>query len=239
MSQNTTQTPRADAALLDDSDVSRYLLDNPEFFSRNPEVLVEMKSPGESRADGVVDFQAVMVDRLRDEIHNLAACTQDVIETSRVNMTYLTRTHAAVLALLSAQDAEHMARIITDDLPLLLDVEYVAFGFEQDIKAEAALRLPGVRMFPFGFVDAQVGEGGDVFLERDLLDDGTIFGDDSAAVRSAALARLRPGAHTASGLLVLGAAQSGAFHPGQGTDLLNFLARVTEKLFIRWLSPAP
>lgn len=233
MSQNTPlSTP-----MLDDSGVGQYLLDNPEFFSRNPDVLVQMQTPGEARADGVVDFQAVMVDRLRDEIQNLAACTQDVIETSRTNMTYLTRTHASVLALLSAQDAAHMARIITDDLPLLLDVEYVAFGFEQDIKAEAALRLPGARMLPFSYVDAQVGEGGDVFLIRDLMDDGTLFGDDSAAVRSAAIARLRPSAHTAAGVLVLGSTTPGAFHPGQGTDLLNFLARVTEKLFMKWLCP--
>lgn len=222
---------------LGDDDISRYLCDNPDFFSRNPEVLVKMKSPGESRADGVIDFQAVMVDRLRDEIQNLAACTQDVIETSRVNMTYLTRTHASVLALLSAQDPAHMARIIIDDLPLLLDVDQVAFGFEQDIKAEAGLRLPGARMFPFGFIDDQVGEGGDVFLVRDLLDDGTIFGTNGALVRSAAIARLRASQHTAQGLLVLGSSTPGAFHPGQGTDLLNFIARVTEKLFQRWLAP--
>lgn len=235
---NYNSRPDAETAALDDHDVGQYLLDNPGFFSRNPEVLVKMKTPGEERTDGVVDFQAVMVDRLRDEIQNLAACTQDVIATSRVNMTYLTRTHASVLALLSAQDAAHMARIITDDLPLLLDVEYVAFGFEQNIKAEAALRLPGVRMFPFGYIDAQVGEGGDVYLVRDMLDDGTIFADDCAAVRSAAIARLRPSIHTAQGLLVLGSSTSGTFHPGQGTDLLNFLARVTEKLFVRWFSPA-
>lgn len=236
MSQNTSHD--TDSQSLDDQEIGQYLIDNPGFFSRNPDVLVQMKTPGEMRTDGVVDFQAVMVDRLRDEIQNLAACTQDVIATSRTNMTYLTRTHASVLALLSAQDAAHMARIITDDLPLLLDVEYVAFGFEQDIKAEAALRLPGVRMFPFGYIDAQVGEGGDVFLLRDILDDGTVFADDSDAVRSAAFARLRPSAHTASGLLVLGSTTPGAFHPGQGTDLLNFLARVTEKLFLKWLTPA-
>jgi len=237
MTQSSNQNP--ELASLDDQDVGQYLIDNPAFFSRNPDVLVQMKTPGEERADGVVDFQTVMVDRLRDEIQNLAACTQDVISTSRSNMTYLTRTHACVLALLSAQDVAHMARIITDDLPLLLDVEYVAFGFEQDMKAQAALRLPGVRMFPIGYIDAQVGEGGDVFLLRDMLDDGTVFGDDCDAVRSGAFARLRPSAHTASGLLVLGSTTPGAFHPGQGTDLLNFLARVTEKLFLKWLSPAP
>jgi len=234
MSTNTQTTP----PLLNDEDIGQYLLDNPAFFSRNPEVLVQMQGPTAVERDGVVDFQSIMVDRLRDEIHNLTACAQDVIETSRTNMTYLTRTHAAVLALLSAQDADHMARIISDDLPLLLDVDVVTFGFEQDIKAEAGLRLTGARMFPLGFLDTYIGEGGDIALVRDMLDDGAIFGDNQSLVQSAALARLRPGPNTAGGMIALGSNVPGAFHAGQGTDLLNFLARVCEKLFQKWLASA-
>ena len=222
---------------LSDDDIAQFLLDNPDFFSRNPDVLVQMQGPMTAESpDGVVDFQSALVDKLRDEITNLTACAQDVIETSRTNMTYLTRTHAAVLALLSAQDAPHMARIITDDLPLLLDVDVVAFGFEQDIKSETGLRLPGARMYPMGYLDAQIGEGGDVALVRDMLDDGTVFGDNNVLVRSAALARLRPSSTTGGGMIALGSSVSGAFHPGQGTDLLNFLARATEKLFQKWLA---
>jgi len=234
----TTNTQAAQT-ILNETEVSRFLRENPDFFSRNPEILVKMESPSRysDTPKGIVDFQTVMVDRLRDEVQNLAACTQDVIETSRNNMTFLTRTHAAVLALLSAHDAGHMARILTDDLPLLLDVDFVAFGFEQDIKAEAALRLPGVRMLPFGFVDAQVGVGGDVGLYQHIADDGSIFGDHSEDVHSAGLARLRSGAHMASGLLALGSATPGTFHPGQATDLLNFLARATEKMMSQWLMP--
>lgn len=236
-----TTNSQTTETLLNDDDVGDFLLQNPDFFSRNPDVLVKMQSPGRysDAPSGVVDFQAAMVDRLRDEVQNLAACTQDVIETSRNNMTYLTRTHAAVLALLSAHDAVHMAHILTDDLPLLLDVDFVAFGFEQDIKAQAALRLPGVRMLPFGFVDEQIGTGGDVTLVHDLMDDGTIFADQCEEVGSAALARLRSNSHMASGMLVLGSSTPGTFHPGQGTDLLNFLARTTEKLLSKWLAPKP
>jgi len=235
-SHNPTPAP-----LLNDSDVGEFLRTHPDFFSRNPDVLIQMQSPGRysDLPKGIVDFQSVMVDRLRDEVRNLTACTQDVIETSRNNMTHLTRTHASVLALLSAQDANHMARILTDDLPLLLDVDFVAFGFEQNIKAEAALRLPGVRMLPLGYIDAHVGIGGEVALVQDLLDDGTVFADHCQDVHSAAIARLRAGSHTASGLLILGSTTLGTFHPGQATDLLNFLARTIEKLLNKWLTPAP
>ena len=37
------------------------------------------------------------------------------------------------------------------------------------------------------------------------------------------------------GILALGARERGAFHPGQGSDLVNFLARVAELSLRRWL----
>ncbi len=221
-----------------DDEVGEYLLENPDFFSRNPEVLVNMKSPGrfEEKSGGVVDIQQVMLDRLKDEIENLTACTQDVIETSRDNMSYQTRTHAAVLALLGAPNAPSVTRTLIDDLPLLLDVDAVAFGFEREADTSAeVLALPGVRAYTWGYVDSCIGEGVEVRLHRDMFDDGTIFGEAAGLVRSAGLARLRNGAHTPGGLLALGSRTAGAFNPGQGTELLNFLARTVEKLLNKWL----
>ncbi len=221
-----------------DDEIGEYLLENPDFFSRNPEILVNMATPGryEKNPEGVVDFQQVMLDRLKGEIENLTACTQDVIETSRGNMSYQTRTHAAVLALMSASDEMTLARIITDDLPLLLDVDVVAYGFERDeLTKPQLLALPGVRAYSSGYVDGCLGEGIEVQLMRDVLDDGTIFGEAAPLVRSAGVARIRQGVNTPTGMFALGSRTGGAFNSGQGTELLNFLARVVEKMFHRCL----
>ncbi|MDH5189199.1 MAG: DUF484 family protein [Rhodospirillaceae bacterium] len=221
-----------------DDEIGEYLLEHPDFFSRNPDILVNMATPGryEQTPGGVVDFQQVMLDRLKGEIENLTACTQDVIETSRTNMSYQTRTHAAVLALLSASDALTLARIIIDDLPLLLDVDVVAYGFERDSLARPQLlALPGVHAYSKGYVDSCLGEGVEVQLMRDVLDDGTIFGEAASLVNSAGIARIRQGASTPNGLFALGSRTNGAFNSGQGTELLNFLARVVEKMFHRCL----
>ena len=241
MSSKTTGRKNISPTFNED-EVGEYLLEHPDFFSQNPEILVNMATPGrfEPGKEGVVDFQQVMLDRLKGEIENLTACTQDVIETSRTNMSYQTRTHAAILALLSVDDAQTLAHIVTQDLPLLLDVDVVAFGFERDSNATPTLlSLPGVRAYPKGYVDGCLGEGTEVQLMRDVLDDGSIFGEAASLVRSAGMARLRQGAYTPTGLLALGSRTGGAFHPGQGSELLNFLARVVEKIFHRCLETAP
>ena len=68
-------------------------------------------------------------------------------------------------------------------------------------------------------------------------DDGTVFGEAAGLIASAAIARLRPSTVTPQGMLALGARHAGTFHPTQGTDLLLFLARVTQHCLDRWLAP--
>ncbi|MDS4073000.1 MAG: DUF484 family protein, partial [Defluviicoccus sp.] len=79
-----------------------------------------------------------------------------------------------------------------------------------------------------GDVDRLIGEGNEVLLYRQFDDDCPLFDPAAKAVRSAALARLEPGAPGISGVLALGAHREDTFHPRQGTELLEFVARVTE-----------
>ena len=50
-----------------------------------------------------------------------------------------------------------------------------------------------------------------------------------------ALLRLRPSARAPTGLLALGSRVEGRFDPGQGTELLSFLARILELCIRTWL----
>ena len=58
-------------------------------------------------------------------------------------------------------------------------------------------------------------------------------------VRSDALIRLRISTNTPPALLALGSRQTGAFHAGQGTELLTFLSKVLEVSFRAWLHLPP
>ena len=224
---------------LTDQEVAAYLESQPEFLVRNPDILKSQEAPGRwSGADGVVDMQKVMTDRLRDEVQNLTECAQDMIHTSRDNMTYQTRTHAAVMALLGAGNVENACRILTEDFPLLLDVDAVVLGFEESPTLDPASPLysiPYVRLLPEGFIDAFVGDAQETRLTADYDDEAGLFGATPHQARSVAAVRLRPGLTTPDGLIVLGSRSPQTFQPGQGTDLLSFLTRVSERVLHLWL----
>ncbi len=87
-----------------------------------------------------------------------------------------------------------------------------------------------------GSVDELIGTGHDALLRSDVVGDPALFGAAAAGlVRSDALVRLRVSSAAPIGLLALGARKPGVFHPGQGTELLSFLAQVIEHSIRAWL----
>lgn len=218
--------------------VADYLRAHPDFFDAYEDVLATLIAPGKWTGDRVVDFQKILLERRMSEIEEMRNCAMEVIETSRTNMSVQSRTHAAVLAVLGATDFDHLVHVVTEDLPLLLDVDVVVLAFEAGGKPLAELVSSNIRHIYEGAVDQLVGIDRDVRLLRDIDDDGTIFGGAAALVRSAAIARLRPGTVTPAGIVALGTRGS-VFQPGQGTELITFLARVVESAVRRWQeSPA-
>jgi len=220
---------------LSSQQVSNFLSNNPKFFKENPDTLQSMEIPSRWSGDGVVDMQKFMLEQLRGEIDNLRDCTQDVIETSRTNMSVQTRTHTAALALLSASNFNQLISVISEDFPLLLDIHVAKIGFEPASSPETEIQSDAVTCYLPGDVDQLTGPDQDVVLMQNVNDDGSLFGEEAGLVHSAALARLRPGLRTPTGLLALGAKGS-AFYPGQGTELIGFLARVLERCIDRCLT---
>ncbi|MEE8393711.1 MAG: DUF484 family protein [Rhodospirillales bacterium] len=219
------------------ADIVDYLRSNPDFLTR-PGVFEAILPQGRWNEEGVVDMQQFMLERLREEIENLRNCAREVIDTSRSNMSTQTRTHAAVLAMLSAGDFEHLLRIITDDVSLLLDVDVAVVCLEAARNPAPQLASPLIKRLEPGSVDRLLGAENDTVLANTFIDEGgDIFGEAAGLVRSAALARIRPGLTTPGGIMALGS-RSHAFHPNQGSELVSFLARVMERCLHRWLEKA-
>ena len=209
--------------------VTDYLRHHPDFLADHPEVLEILTLPTRWSGDGVVDIQQFALEHLRGEIDNLRSCAMDLIDTSRGNLSSQTHIHSAVLALMGAETFEHLMRAVSDQLPLLLDVDVATVGFEPAPSPLPGLVAADVRRLPEGAVDRLAGKGQDVALHHEMADDGTVFAAGAGLVRSAALARLRPAAGRPVGLLALGSRGDGVFHTGQGTELVAFLARVLER----------
>ena len=228
-----TNTLNQPTAITEDL-VEEFLRNHPDFLTQHPALLDIMTPPMRWSGDKVVDMQSFMLDRLRGEQIDLKDAANLLINTTRANMMIQTRTHTAVLALLGAEDLEKIIHATCFDLPVLLDVDAVSLCFEKGNTGHPDLSSIDIRWFAPGTIDTVLGNDKDFAkLLEYTSDDGAVFGESAGVIESAALARIGPGGTLPPGLLALGSRNRGAFHGGQGTDLLIFLARVLENCLLR------
>ena len=230
------ETPAPEQGVTEDQ-VADYLRENPDFLSRNVDIIAAQVAPGRGQQDGVVDMQQFMVSRLQEEIESLRGCAQEVIETGRNNMSNQFRTHKAVLSVLAAADFDIALRTVTDEWPLLLDVDAVALCFEPSPTPAAGLISPHIHALDLGIVNSIIDDRHEVQLFRRFGGPAEIFGSASDLVRSAAVSRIYEDDVMPAGLLALGSRTPDMFQPGQGTELLAFLTRVLGLVLRRWLMP--
>lgn len=224
-----------DAADFEAAQVAAYLRRNPGFLNDYPELLETLVPPERRRhGEAIVDLQAAMIERMRNENRRIGELQADLLATSRANMTAQSRIHAGVLALLEATTFEHLIQAITTDLALLLDVDVVALCVES---ADTPSRrdVAGVHMLFPGEVDDILGPNRDIVLVPLTHMANPIYGGGANLVRSEALLRLRPSARAPMGLLALGSRVEGHFDSNQGTEFLVFLARILELCIRTWL----
>jgi uncharacterized protein YigA (DUF484 family) len=220
---------------LDGNAVTEYLKRHPDFLAKHPDAVLALRPLERELGEGVIDLQGFLLERLRAEVSRLKATQRKLIATSRVNLQNQSRVHAAVLALLSATSCDHLLQIITTDLAVVLDVDVVTLCVEAVGNALPAVRAAGVVRLPQHAVDGLMGPNREVMLRSVTEGDETIFGAASSLVRSDALVRLRVSSRAPVGLVAFGSRREGTFHPGQGTELLGFLARALEFSIRAWL----
>jgi uncharacterized protein YigA (DUF484 family) len=214
--------------------VADYLARHPDFLVRHPELLRAL-TPVESRhGDGVADFQRFVVTRLQSDLARLASGHAEFAAASRATLAQQRRVHRVVLALVAARSLAQLVEVATVDLALELEVDAVALGVETDPAAPFALRAEGLRVWPRGRIDTWLPGGRAALLVADGSADPALFAAAAPLVRSLALLRLDPGDGRPAGLLALGARDGRRFHPGQGNDLLLFLAGALAACLAAW-----
>ncbi len=216
--------------------VAEFLRHNPEFFDDFPDLLAVLKAPARDVGDGVIDLQQHMVERLRGELAVMATARDDLVATGRTNLSAQTRVHKAVLALLKARNFEQFIEMLTVDLAVILDLDVVTIGVEKTEDGPTTPCTAGVLRLEPDTVDRLMGPGQNIVLRTEVPGDPAIFGEGAGLVASEALIRLSVGSTTPAALLALGSRDPDQFHPGQGTELLGFLARVVESCIRGWLN---
>lgn len=219
---------------LTDEQVSAYLRSNPDFLRRHPELASVLappqRDPGSSR---VADLQHYMNERLRRDLDEMRGCAEHLVTTQRINMSLQTRTHQAILAVLTSHSLAELLQVLSD-LAELLEVDVITLCFEASDEDSPALNVDGVMRLAVGSIETTLS-GHDVYLSGSTEGAESLFGAAASTVRSYALARLRPGEKCPIGVLALGSGDENCFHPGQGTELLMFLTKVMEYAVHRWV----
>lgn len=239
MSQKAQSSGVSGLPPLSEARIVAYLRENPDFLTRHPELLSVIESPqrafAESDENGgeVVDLQHAMLAQMRRQLEERAGQCSELIDAGRSNLQSQSRIHTTVLALLGARSLEHFLEILTTDLTGLLDVDAAALCLETGTVAPATSH--GIRILPEGTIAAIVESERAVTLRENISGDRRLFGEASGLVRSDALLRLDVREGGPAALLALGSREVRRFHPGQGTELLGFLARIMSHCIRTWL----
>jgi uncharacterized protein len=224
-----------DADDLDATRVLAFLAAHPEFLIEHAECLTPLLKPERTSGSRVVDLQRFVVERLDRRAHELEAERDQMVALARLNLKSQTRVHRAVLALINAQSFEQLIQAVTIDMPVFLGLDVAALCIEAAETPPPRCETPGVRVLEAGAVDRLLGAARDMLLIPNVRGDVTLFGSGSALVRSMALLRLKFSPSAPLGLLALGSRKETRFNPGQGTELLGFLAHAIELSIRTWL----
>ena len=216
-----------------EQDVLAYLRLHPRLLSAHPDLLVAMTPETRFEPDTVVvDMQRFVVERLRRQVDDLKASGERLVTTTRANMSLVERTMECALALLYARDFEELGQILSDDLPAHLNVDAVAIGFEcASVPADSGQI---VRKLTPGAVNALMGGNVLSRIRTETDGDAALYGSSAGIVRSDALIMLADGEGIPAGIFAVGCRTPGHFEPGQGTELIAFLAHVTRYAVGRW-----
>ena len=216
-------------------EVEHYLRDHPEFLAEHQSLVHLLVPPEARRGDGIIDMQRYMLDRVRGDLVKLQVQQNEILATSRSNLTSQGRIHGAVLRLLEARTLEELIEIIITDMAVQLDVDVVALGFEAMDRLAGGANRGALKILSKGAIDRFLGGGKDIVLLPDTPGESTLFGGAATLVRSQALLRLRFRRDAPLGILACGSRTAGKFNPSQGTELLTFLAKAVELTIQGWL----
>jgi len=219
---------------LNASIIRDYLKRNPDFLIENPDLFSVLTPPNRSEGDEVVDFQNMMIEKMKSNLEDLQYNQGHLIDTSRNNLTTQVQVHEAVLCLLETESLDHIGHLVTQDWADMLHIDVIRICFEEDHPV-APPGLKEVALLPQGCVDEYLGKDDIIQLRGDVDVSEHIFGPAKSLVKAEALIKIPETKHNPPGILAFGSRDADMFYPGQGTELLRFLGKSFHKCLIQWL----
>lgn len=228
---NTQQQAQVDEDAVE-AGVAEFLLQNPDFLERHPELLAELKVPHPcGAAVSLLEHQAKV---LRERSRGLQRKLDELLAVARDNDRAAERLHRLTLELMDAKTLEAVLFALKDELRSNFQIDAIAirlFGEMDNQPDWIRPNHPDLKPLHGVLRDPRPICGR---LARDQLE--LLFGDTAKAIGSTALIPLIDG--KTLGLLAIGSFQPDRFHPGQGTVFLRQLGAVIGRAVRRHLPEA-
>jgi uncharacterized protein YigA (DUF484 family) len=228
MTSTNIQTPTAE--VMAEEQVAEYLVRNPDFFSRHPDLLESITIP--HPCGDAVSLIARQISVLRDRNHTLQQQLQGIVQIARENDALFNRIHQLILTLMDTATLEHALANLEWALHEYFQADYVATRILtscQDRIAHAVRDL---------FVDSGLPEVSRLqrWIDSEQPECGRpkraqaefLFGDNARHIGSCVLIPLR---HSElNGLLAIGSRSKERYDSTMGQA---FLARMGEIIAAR------
>jgi len=215
-------------------EVREFLKAHPEFLKNNLDVVTDLAPPERDLGNGIIDFQHYMLKNLQKDSKALKSRYDVLIDFCRDNMSVQMQVHHAVLRLIRTRSLEQLLEVLTLDLVSLFDVDVVRLGVESESRFDTSYgeqNYSGIIFIDPGTVDRALGKKKNVLLVEDctaVRPPGfeQVFADCETMIESCAMLRLELDTVDRNVILAFGVRHKDRFHPGQGIELLHFLAQI-------------
>lgn len=200
-----------------DDEVAAYLLRDPTFFLRHPQVLATIEIPHDT--GGAVSLIEQQVRVLRRQLDAERQRLTHLISRAREYEALAERLHHLVVKLIAAQDAEQLCALLKTTLLTEFSAEAMTLKLFAT-ETESPARTDPLTLAFQGFLDRHHALCGPLDQEKAQM----LFGPAGAEIRSAALVPVRADGH--AGVLAIGSRDGERFGPDMGTELLDRLGEI-------------
>ena len=215
-------------------DIATFLTENPDaitdMLATHPNLLALcLAATGDQAQDNkqidpkVVNLSPALAFKARQDARKIKQTHESLLHIAADNILSWTRVHHATLGLLASTDLPGMCQVITNEFPVIFDLNQCQLIIEEEVAMEHAVNT-GLRLHPATQIDAATNSQS---LYLGLPNDAA----QKLLVRptqSLAIIRLpdRLPDPVSQAVLLLGGKTTNSFHPDLGSDLLVLLAEI-------------
>jgi uncharacterized protein len=182
----------------------------------------------------VIPFEERAVAHLRQRLGAAEEANQDLIAFARGHSGAVASIHNAVLAAIEADGMDGLFHVVTQEWPLILGIDSVAFSLivaNQGFRADGG----GVQMVDPAILKRAIEQVDGVEM-RTVKRGHPLFGPACDLIRAEALIRIDCEPPLPCGLLALGQRAELSLDARHGSELLMFLGRGLAAMIRKWLT---